>query len=560
MRKLFINAIVAACVLASTVGRLPDSSAASFPSDDKAFAHVLNRVAFGPRRDDMARLRQIGLQRYIEEQLHPERIADESVNGRLAVLETIGLSEDEIVARYEIPQLQARRERRRQELERETSAERPPRGTAPDDPRPNLPPEMMQRANQLVVELSEQKLLRAIYSERQLQEVLTDFWFNHFNVDARKGRARFMLTSYERDAIRPHVLGKFRDLLGATAKSPAMLFYLDNWMSADPNGPHPDDRGTSRARFGRGQFGGPFPRSADGVDNPAPRMARGLNENYGRELMELHTLGVDGGYTQKDVTEVARAFTGWTIQNPMQGGGFRFEPRIHDDGEKIVLGHRIKAGGGQRDGEEVLDLLAAHPSTARFIATKLVRRFVSDNPPASLVDRAAATFRQSDGDLREVMRTILISPEFLSPEAYRAKVKTPFEFLTSALRATGADVQNAAPLVRVMQQLGMPLYLCQPPTGYKDTAETWVNAGALVNRMSTGLQLASGQLSGVSIDRVALLHSSDSSADLAAARTTFVQAMLGKDVSPSTLETIAKAESVAQMAALTLGSPEFQRR
>jgi uncharacterized protein (DUF1800 family) len=552
MRKLFINAVVAACVLASTVGRFPDSTAASFPSDDKAFAHVLNRVAFGPRRDDMARLRQIGLQRYIEEQLHPERIADESVNGRLAVLATIGLSEDEIVARYEIPQLQARRERRREAAQGSPQEQ--------ENPRPNMPPEMMQRANQLVVELSEQKLLRAIYSERQLQEVLTDFWFNHFNVDARKGRARFMLTSYERDAIRPHVLGKFRELLGATAKSPAMLFYLDNWMSADPNGPHPDARGTSRARFGRGQFGGPFPRGPDGVDNPTRRVARGLNENYGRELMELHTLGVDGGYTQKDVTEVARAFTGWTIQNPMQGGGFRFEPRIHDDGEKIVLGHRIKAGGGQRDGEEVLDLLAAHPSTARFIATKLVRRFVSDNPPASLVDRTAATFRQSDGDLREVMRAILTSPEFLSPEAYRAKVKTPFEFLTSALRATGADVQNAAPLVRVMQQLGMPLYLCQPPTGYKDTAETWVNAGALVNRMNTGLQLASGQLPGVSLDRAALFHSSDSSADLAAARITFVQAMLGKDVSQSTLDTIAKAESVAQMAALTLGSPEFQRR
>jgi uncharacterized protein (DUF1800 family) len=552
MRKLFINAIVAAFVLTSTVGTFPDSSAASFPSDDKAFAHVLNRMAFGPTRNDMARLAQIGLQRYIEEQLHPERITDESINGRLAVLATIGLSEDEIVARYEIPQLQARRQRRREAALGSPQEQ--------DNARPNMPPEMMQRANQLVLELSEQKLLRAIYSERQLQEVLTDFWFNHFNIDARKGRARFMLTSYERDAIRPYVLGKFRDLLGATAKSPAMLFYLDNWMSADPNGPHRDAGGTSPARLGRGSFGRPFPRGPDGADNPARRMARGLNENYGRELMELHTLGVDGGYTQEDVTEVARAFTGWTIQNPMQGGGFRFEPRIHDDGEKIVLGHRIKAGGGQRDGEQVLDLLAAHPSTARFIATKLVRRFVSDTPPASLVDRAAARFRQSDGDLREVMRTILTSPEFLSPGAYRAKVKTPLEFLTSAVRAMGADVQNAAPLVRVMQQLGMPLYLCQPPTGYKDTADAWVNAGALVNRMNTGLQLASGQLPGVSIDRAGLLHSPDSSPDLAAARTAFVQAMLGKDVSQSTLETIAKAESVAQMAALTIGSPEFQRR
>jgi uncharacterized protein (DUF1800 family) len=559
MRKFLVNATVAACFLASTAAGLPGSTTASFPRDDKAFAHVLNRIAFGPRHDDMARLRQIGLQRYIEEQLHPERIADEGVNGRLTSLATIRLSEDEIVARYEIPQLRARRERRREEMEREGSAERSPSGAAQENLRPNVPPEMMQRANQLVLELSEQKLLRAVYSERQLQEVLTDFWFNHFNVDARKGRARFMLTSYERDAIRPYVLGKFRDLLGATAKSPAMLFYLDNWMSADPNGPHLDARGTSPARLGRG-FGRPFPGGPDGADNPARRMARGLNENYGRELMELHTLGVDGGYTQKDVTEVARAFTGWTIQNPMQGGGFRFEPRIHDDGEKIVLGRRIKTGGGQRDGEQVLDLLAAHPSTARFIATKLVRRFVSDTPPASLVDRAAARFRQSDGDLREVMRTILTSPEFLSPEAYRAKVKTPLEFLTSALRATGAEVQNAAPLVRVMQQLGMPLYQCQPPTGYKDTADAWVNAGALVNRMNTGLQLASDRLPGVSIDRAGLLHGPDSSSDLTAARTTVVQALLGNDVSQPTLDTIAKAESVAQMAALTLGSPEFQRK
>ena len=224
--------------------------------------------------------------------------------------------------------------------------------------------------------------------------MLADFWFNHFNVDARKGRDRFMLTEYERDAIRPHVLGKFRDLLGATAKSPAMLFYLDNWMSADPNGPH------RRRRGRRGAAARPRPAAAARSRRSAarrtrrsskPTRRRGLNENYGRELMELHTLGVDGGYTQKDVTEVARAFTGWTIDNPRQGGGFSFDPRMHDAGEKIVLGHAIKAGGGERDGEQVLDILAAHPSTARFIATKLARRFVSDTPPPALVDRAAAT-------------------------------------------------------------------------------------------------------------------------------------------------------------------------
>ena len=275
-----------------------------------------------------------------------------------------------------------------------------------------------------------------------------------------------------------------------------MLFYLDNWMSADPNGPHQTrtdggltPRGGNSAIF-RG--GGVRPRAVPGGVRPRPgqNARKGLNENYGRELMELHTLGVDGGYTQKDVTEVARAFTGWTIENPRLGGGFVFEPRMHDPGEKVVLGHVIKAGGGQSDGEQVLDILAAHPSTARFIATKLARRFVSDTPPPALVDRAAARFQQTGGDLREVMRTILTSPEFLSPEARNAKVKTPFEFVVSALRARATEVTNATVFVRALRQLGMPLYMCQPPTGYKDTADAWVNTGALVDRMNFALRLA----------------------------------------------------------------------
>jgi uncharacterized protein (DUF1800 family) len=289
----------------------------------------------------------------------------------------------------------------------------------------------------VIVELAQQKVLRAIYSERQLQEVLTDFWFNHFNVDARKGRDRFLLTEYERETIRPHVLGKFRDLLEATAKSPAMLFYLDNWLSADPSGPHME---MLPPRVARSPFGGRV--VVPGGPRPRPQgknAPKGLNENYGRELMELHTLGVDGGYTQKDVTEVARAFTGWTIDNPRQGGRFMFNPRLHDTGQKVVLGHVIKAGGGESDGEQVLDILAREPATARLIATKLARRFVSDTPPPALVDRAAARFQATDGDLREVTRTILTSPEFVAAESYRAKVKTPFEFVVSAARALGAD-------------------------------------------------------------------------------------------------------------------------
>ena len=372
--------------------------------------------------------------------------------------------------------------------------------------------------------------------------MLTDFWFNHFNVDARKGRDRVLIGEYERDAIRPHVLGTFRELLEATAKSPAMLFYLDNWMSADPNGPHIEMR---PPRIARGPFGGRVLVPASPRPQPQGKNApKGLNENYGRELMELHTLGVDGGYTQKDVTEVARTFTGWTIEAPMRGVGFRFEPRLHDPGQKVVLGHVIKSGGGESDGEQVLDILASHPSTARFIATKLARRFVGDTPPPALVDRAAERFRDTNGDLREVTRTILTSPEFLSPDAYRAKVKTPLEFVVSALRASGAEVVDAKPLVRELQQLGMPLYMCQPPTGYKDTADAWVNTGALVSRMNFALRLASNKVPRVQVDGLE-------------AR---AQTMLAEPISETTRATIAKATDASQMAALTLGSPEFQRR
>ena len=525
-------------------------SAGSLPNDDKAIVHVLNRVGFGPRLGDVDKVRAMGIQAYIDEQLHPERLPDASMEERLAGLTTVRMSSRDIAQQFELPMLEARRDRKQDAKDADTAP-------------PKVPNAMQQQANRVMVELGQQKMLRAAYSERQLQEVLTDFWFNHFNVDARKGQDRFMLTEYERDTIRPHVLGKFRDLLEATAKSPAMLFYLDNWMSADPSGPHPDDLQMAPrfGQFGRGRLGqgGLFParpgRPANAQQANKKNAPKGLNENYGRELMELHTLGVDGGYTQKDVTEVARAFTGWTIQNPRMGGGFVFDSKIHDRGQKVVLGHVIKAGGRQDDGEQVLDILAKHPSTARFIATKLARRFVSDTPPAALVDRLAARFRETDGDLREVMRTLLTSPEFLSPDSYRAKVKTPFEFVVSAVRATGTEVHDATPLVRAMQQLGMPLYMCQPPTGYKDTADAWVNSGALVNRMNFALQLAGNNLRGggrggpkTGPDR------------LQASPDRIIEAVLNNDISDTTRATIAKATSAEQMTALTLGSPEFQRR
>ena len=285
----------------------------------------------------------------------------------------------------------------------------------------------------------------------------------------------------------------------------------------------------------------------------------GLNENYARELMELHTLGVEGGYTQKDVQEVARAFTGWTIATPRQGGTFRFEPRMHDDGEKVVLGHTIKPGGGKRDGDQVLDVLASHPSTARFIATKLARRFVADDPPQSVVERAARRFRETNGNIREVVRTIVTSPEFFAADAYRAKVKSPFEFVVSAVRATGTDMANALPLVMAVRTLGMPLYGCQPPTGYSDKAEAWVNSGALLNRMNFAVSLTSArQERGPDGGTRPLLGRTGGRPTVTS--DDLVASALAGELSDATAATVARAETSSQALALVLGSPEFQRR
>ena len=316
---------------------------------------------------------------------------------------------------------------------------------------------------------------------------MTDFWFNHFNVFIGKGADRYLLTSYERDVIRPHALGKFEDLLVATAQSPAMLFYLDNWLSVGPN----SDVANGIPKRKQLQLAQAASITADQCSQ-AKGKRNGLNENYGRELMELHTLGVNGGYTQKDVTEVARVFTGWTLKQPRQGGGFTFEERMHEPGDKIVLGHRIKPKG-EKEGREVLHLLAHNPSTAKFICTKLAMRFVSDDPPPALVDRMAQTFLKKDGDIREVLKTMLHSPEFWAPEAYRAKVKTPLEFVVSAVRASGAEVNDAMPLARQLQNMGMPLYGMQPPTGYSMKADAWVNSSALLGRMNFALALTTGK-------------------------------------------------------------------
>src|SRR5215813_4405285 len=490
MKSLTRVAVALLAAVTLTAGAAGPGSAVPKNADDKTILHVLNRIGFGARPGDVDKVREMGLAAYIDQQLHPDRIPDREMATRLSGLETLNKSARQLADDYFEPAMRAR-----QQAKQETAKNANGNPSMQDEGKPVRTPEQMEaarKARQVVTELSDQKVLRAAYSDRQLEEVMVDFWFNHFNVFAGKGLTQTFLTEYERDAIRPHVLGKFRDLLEATAKSPAMLFYLDNWQSADPNAQERlmAERNARAARF---PFRFPPQRMPNPNQNPQ-RQKRGLNENYGRELMELHTLGVDGGYTQQDVVNVARAFTGWTIDQPRQGGGFRFEPRLHDMSEKLVLGHKIKAGGGQSDGEQVLDILASHPSTATFISTKLVRRFVSDTPPPALVERAAKRFHDTHGDIRDVLTTILTSPEFFAADAYRAKVKTPFEFVVSAVRVTDADVTEATPLVQAVRTLGMPLYMCQPPTGYADRADAWVNTGALLNRMNFALQLVSGRM------------------------------------------------------------------
>jgi uncharacterized protein (DUF1800 family) len=421
-------------------------------------------------------------------------------------------------------------------------------------------------------ELMQAKLLRAIYSERQLEEVMTDFWFNHFNVFIGKGADRLLLPSYEQETIRPRALGKFEDLLVATAKSPAMLFYLDNWDSVGPNSMQALGIPARPVRpYGRYRYPPPRPRPNG---NRKPNM--GLNENYGRELLELHTLSVNGGYSQRDVTETAKVFTGWTIDKPFQGGGFEFDPRKHEPGPKFVLGHRIKPKG-EGEGMELLHRLAASPQTAHFISLKLAERFISDNPPPALVDEMAKTFLKKKGEIREVLSTMFHSPEFWAGETYRAKVKTPLEFVVSAVRATGGDVRDAMPLVRQLNNMGMPLYGAQPPTGYSMKAETWVSSSALLNRMNFSLALTGGRIKGMTVN-AAQVAGTDSSSPDSAALSAMENAFLAGDVSKQTHDSImtqARAPSpnapdkktnpprppdVATMAGLLLGSPEFQRR
>jgi len=522
--------------------------------EDEGIRHALNRLGFGPRPGEIERVKQIGLERWIQAQLNPDSIDDSAANARLANLPVLQLSPAALLNEYPPDDVAAKRlgisldeyRKRQQELAH------PPQGA---HAAPNTSPQ------EVPDELSEAKLLRAIYSERQLEEQLTNFWFNHFNVYAGKDLDRWLVLPFERDAIRPHVLGKFRDLLEATAKSPAMLFYLDNWLSADPESfdriKH--DPGRYRAGAGAPPLGG----------------KRGINENYGRELMELHTLGVDGGYSQQDVIEVARCFTGWTIASPRQDPHFYFDDRIHDPGTKRVRGKKIHAGG-IKDGEQVLDMLAKDPHTAHHISLQLAQYFVSDAPPAALVDRMAKTFEKSGGDLRQVMRTMIYSPEFWSRAAAGAKVKTPFELVASTARALGADVDEALPLAGWSARIGEPLYQCLTPNGYSDMAAAWVSTGSLLNRLNFAIALASNRVRGAGVE-LAPLVGEGIGTDPKLALDRVLNLFLGGQISEATRAVLEKEctdpkvtgaklddpireINLGVLSGLVLGAPEFQER
>ena len=606
-----------------------DASKRSPLTEEQKLVHLLNRITYGARPGDIETLRALGVARFIEQQLDPASIDDTDLDARLRRLETIHLSTEELAALFPHPALRRRmlekglidrsdfrgqrtpRDRQRRDRrsrdgqspgERTMAdlfAEAPeemaePRGQGERRRRGNgrremanlifrpitrLPQPIYMEAERgrngartikgvnppqlIVAQMQAAKLTRAIHSERQLVEVMVDFWLNHFNVYARKGGPMpALLPAYERDVIRPHALGSFRDLLGATAQAPAMLFYLDNFQSMSPD-----------SFLGK-------------------RRDRGLNENYARELMELHTLGVDGGYTQQDVTEVAKVFTGWTflgdrsrqmaqmgrrrfrqMSPPVFGeSGFVFLPPAHAPGEKTVLGRRIREGG-MDEGEQVLDMLAEHPSTARFLATKLVRRFVADEPPAALVDQVAQTYKRTEGDIRAMLRTIFSSPQFWSAESFQAKTKKPLELFAGAVRALGGDFTPTPMAIVAMERMGEPLYLCQPPTGYPDVGEEWLNTGTLLYRWKFAFGVATGEMPGVKTEIPEEVAGEDISDALTRLADRLIRAQLSEKTQANIEKTVTEQlalradpeaplgdREMRYLAGLLLGSPEFQRR
>lgn len=569
-------------------------------TDTQKVALLLRRASFGPRPGDIERVEQMGLSNYLDEQLHPDRLDDSGLDAKLAGLETLTMSTGQLAEDL--------REARRLQREKRLASLGQQAGGAADPLRPGFrrfgpAPGPIERVGdrmdnevgemngphrdeemegsapafkprEILVQLGQEELVRAVYSRRQLQEVMVRFWMNHFNIYWNKGADEFYLTSFEEQVIRPHALGNFEDLLVATAQSPAMLFYLDNWMSVAPQ----SERETSAAMRRFGPFmtgprpGHPFAPLFARPSAPKAQNRGGINENYGRELMELHTVGLH--YTQQDVIEVARCFTGWTIRRPGQGGGYYFNPRLHDFGKKIVLGYEIPAGQGIEDGLEVLHILAISPYTARHLAFELCQKFVADAPPAGLVDRVSKTYLATTGDIPSVLNAILTSPELYSQAGYEGKIKSPFEYVASALRAFDAQTDGSSRLVNLIAQMGEPMFQYEEPSGYDDVATTWINSSALLGRVNFAIALGLGRIPGTSVDWQALSRGADGEPpDLMISQLAW--RLMGQELTPATQSAVLArlasgeqngwaglkpGEQTRLLASLLIASPEFQRR
>jgi len=588
---------------------------AGAPSERDEIVHVLNRITFGPRPGDVEAVQKMGLHNYIEQQLHPETIDDSAVEQEVAGFDLLQMSATQLAQLFE--------EERKNNLKKQKllaanngqgEIEQPSANAGPvvnpnqgeQQPMQMTPQDKMAKALDqakqyrsvaAIGQLEQAKLVRAIDSQRQLQEVLVDFWSNHFNIDMKKGPDRVLKVVDDREVIRPHIWGSFRDLLEASAKSPAMLFYLDNATNTVAHTvTEKEQRFTEMVRErmmenGNGALAPQVPT--------AGQQKGGINENYGREIMELHTLGVDGGYTQQDVQEVARCFTGWTIDR--QTGEFIFRPKLHDNGSKVVLGHEIPAGGGMQDGETVLDILCSSPATAHHIALEMCQRFVSDDPPPDLVNRIAGVFQQTGGNLRQVTEAILTSPEFLSPANYNNKIKSPLEFAVSAVRASESTIvpQPPAPFDKLLPsmegsailgrgaaadrlskrprqslnwhiyELGEPLFACTPPTGYKEVSKFWVSPGALIERLNFAMALTQQQVSDIRFNPQSILNGIDLD-NPEAVLNQCVSVLLQNNITESTKKVLESTALPAQgdsqtvnpskLIALIIGSPEFQRK
>jgi uncharacterized protein (DUF1800 family) len=498
-------------------------------TERQAAAHLLSRFSYGATPGEIDAVVKIGLEKWFEQQLEGN-LPDDSVNTLLNNYDALKLSNQEIVNEFPRGGEVLRMAIKDGVISKDSA--RADQKQYRDQLAGYLQKKGLKPQQELFRQFYNQKVLRAAYSNNQLREVLTDFWFNHFNVSTTKNDCAEFIPDYERDVIRPNVTGKFGDLLLATAKSPAMLYYLDNFSSTTPNPTPPNAMMQRRQEMMLQNQMANNPQMADVIKKAQnAKKAQGLNENYAREVMELHTLGVDGGYTQQDVTQAARVLTGWTVYPFGQYGGgavggmgkllanvsddqlrsrgfvhdgdFLFTPNRHDTGDKIVLGKRFTSNGYQ-EGVDLLDMLAHHPSTAKFITKKIAVRFVSDVPPQSLLDKMTKTFTDKDGDIREVLITMATAPEFWSKDALREKTKSPFELVISSVRSLNAHIYQPFQLYNWTNKMGQKMYAYQAPTGFPDKGQYWINTGALLNRMNFGLALASQRIPGVTIDLAAL--------------------------------------------------------